>query len=1024
MTEPFKNKENCQASPLNTNFEEIFSQSPIGIFLYDNDGRLTNANDSALNIARIPKLDDVLGTNIFENPTLASKKEELHEKGLIKFQDTLNLIEIKEQNIYNPFEPEIFDIDWTISVTDSGYLVQVQDITEQNEARINYEGLFKNKVMGLAHCKVIFNDNNEPVDFKFIDVNDTYEKYTGLKREEVIGKTITKAIPGIDQSLIDVQNNVALNGEDLRYEFYEPNLERWYEINVYSPQYGEFISIFTDISQKKETEERYNEFFNNPIVGLGLCRVVVNEEGKPIDYIYLNVNDAFEEFTGLKREEIINMGVREVLPEDANSLIGVFGPVGLTGGRIKVEVPIPTLGRIYEVDAYSPSKNHFIALFTDITERKKAEEALKEITGRFRVAILNSPINISAQDLNLEYTWIYNAQLGYSPDDVVGKDDYDLLPPKTAKHVIELKKRAIDTNSKVTNEVSIEIEGNTLYYDFVIVPLYDSQNKIIGVTNIVIDITERKNSEIKLYESEYIYHQLFNSMTEMFQIIELIYDNNGNAVDYYYRDVNPAFETLVDKTRSQLVDKRVKDIFGVVEDYWLEKYDMVAKTGTPDQFENYGAELDKWYDVNVWKVTDNQVGVTFSDITERKKAEKINQKLLENEQQLTEELQTSNEELQSTTEELYVSNEELRNQGDDLLQINNALKKSEERFRTLADNIPNLAWMADATGWIFWYNTQWFDYTGTTLEEMQGWGWQKVHHPDYVESITGEWASNIRAGKPFDNIFPLKGKNGNYRWFLTRITPIRDEQGKLLRWFGTNTDITELKQSEEELKRSNIELERFAYVSSHDLQEPLRMVTLYSQLLERRYKDNLDNDANDFIEYIVEGANRMRQLIDDLLEYSRVTSQAKEFEKVDLEKVLDVVLHNLAIPIQENNVTISHDTLPIVFADKNQMVQVFQNLINNAIKFHGQKPPEIHISAQKGVNEWKFALQDNGIGIEPKHQKQIFKVFKRLHNRDEYPGTGIGLSIVQKIILHHSGRIWVESELGKGSSFYFTIPNK
>ena len=226
------------------------------------------------------------------------------------------------------------------------------------------------------------------------------------------------------------------------------------------------------------------------------------------------------------------------------------------------------------------------------------------------------------------------------------------------------------------------------------------------------------------------------------------------------------------------------------------------------------------------------------------------------------------------------------------------------------------------------------------------------------------------------------------------------------------------------MKRSNIELERFAYVSSHDIQEPLRMVTLYSQLLERRYKDNLDNDANDFIEYIVEGANRMRQLIDDLLEYSRVTSQAKEFEKVDLEKVLDVVLHNLAIPIQENNVTISHDTLPIVFADKNQMVQVFQNLINNAIKFHGQKPPEIHISAQKGVNEWKFALQDNGIGIEPKHQKQIFKVFKRLHNRDEYPGTGIGLSIVQKIILHHGGRIWVESELGKGTTFYFTIPIK
>ena len=613
-------------------------------------------------------------------------------------------------------------------------------------------------------------------------------------------------------------------------------------------------------------------------------------------------------------------------------------------------------------------------------------------------------------------------------------------------------------------------------------------------------------------------------------------------------------------------------------------------------------------------------------------------------------------------------------------RVQENLKKSEERFHDLADNIPNLAWMADASGWIFWYNKQWYEYTGTTLKEMQGWGWQKVHHPDYIDAITAEWSSSILEGKPYDNIFPLKGKDGNYRWFLTRVTPIRDEQGKLIRWFGTNTDITERKLAEEELKisedkyhslyssmsegvaiheiiynsendpvdyvivdinpsyekitslnksdavgkkaselygtgkapymefyalvaengepiefetyfepmdkhfkisvispgkgkfatifediterklaeealneseekyrnivetanegimigdpsgiitfvnvkmeeilgysseellgtdglflidkneleiahkqiedrkmgmkqeyerkfirkdgeeiwtivsatplqdnngnhtgnlsmitnitprkkreeklkltmdelnRSNQELERFAYVSSHDLQEPLRMVTLYSQLLERRYKDSLDSDADDFIEYIVENAKRMKQLIDDLLEYSRVTSQAKEFENVDLEKTLDVVLTNLSVSIAENNVKVTHEPLPTVFADENQMLQVFQNLITNAIKFHGQKPPEINISSHKGEGEWTFAIKDNGIGIKSEHQKQIFDVFKRLHTREEYLGTGIGLSIVQKIITHHDGRIWVESEPGKGSVFYFTIP--
>ncbi len=243
------------------------------------------------------------------------------------------------------------------------------------------------------------------------------------------------------------------------------------------------------------------------------------------------------------------------------------------------------------------------------------------------------------------------------------------------------------------------------------------------------------------------------------------------------------------------------------------------------------------------------------------------------------------------------------------------------------------------------------------------------------------------------------------------------------------SDITKRKRIEEQMEttmdglmRSNQELERFAYVSSHDLQEPLRMVTLYSQLLEKRYKDSLDSDADDFIEYIVDNAKRMKYLIDDLLEYSRVTSQTKEFENIDLEKVLENILSNLSILIIENNVDVTHDPLPTIFADKNQMMQVLENLITNAIKFRGEKPPKIDISAKKGKKEWIFSVKDNGIGISPKHQEQIFEVFKRLHTREEYPGTGIGLSIVQKIIERHGGRIRLESELGKGSTFYFTIP--
>ncbi len=274
-------------------------------------------------------------------------------------------------------------------------------------------------------------------------------------------------------------------------------------------------------------------------------------------------------------------------------------------------------------------------------------------------------------------------------------------------------------------------------------------------------------------------------------------------------------------------------------------------------------------------------------------------------------------------------------------------------------------------------------------------------------------------------------KNGKEIWTIVSATPLQDNNGNHIGNLSMITNITKRKKREKELeltmnelKRSNQELERFAYVSSHDLQEPLRMVTLYSQLLERRYKDSLDSDADDFIDYIVENAKRMKHLIDDLLEYSRVASQAKEFGNVNLEKIIEVVLTNLSVSIAENNVKVTHEPLPTVFVDENQILQVFQNLITNAIKFRGVKPPEINVSAQKGEKEWTFGVSDNGIGIKPEHQKQIFEVFKRLHTREEYPGTGIGLSIVQKIIKHHGGRIWVESEPGNGSTFYFTLPVK
>jgi signal transduction histidine kinase len=231
-----------------------------------------------------------------------------------------------------------------------------------------------------------------------------------------------------------------------------------------------------------------------------------------------------------------------------------------------------------------------------------------------------------------------------------------------------------------------------------------------------------------------------------------------------------------------------------------------------------------------------------------------------------------------------------------------------------------------------------------------------------------------------------------------------------------------LKDSVDELSRSNSDLQQFAYVASHDLQEPLRMVASYVQLLARRYRGKLDSDADEFIAYAVDGAKRMQHLINDLLAYSRVTSQGQVFDPVDCNGVLEEVLNNLRVAVEESRAVVTHDPLPTVMADERQLGQLFQNLIGNAIKFHDAEPPNVHLSAEQRSGDWLFSVRDSGIGMDPQYAERIFVIFQRLHDREKYPGTGIGLAICKKIVERHGGHIWVVSQTGQGATFYFTLP--
>jgi PAS domain S-box-containing protein len=356
------------------------------------------------------------------------------------------------------------------------------------------------------------------------------------------------------------------------------------------------------------------------------------------------------------------------------------------------------------------------------------------------------------------------------------------------------------------------------------------------------------------------------------------------------------------------------------------------------------------------------------------------------------------------------------------------LHQSEDRYRMLSETSPDMIFVLDLQSRVQYVNTLGASMFGTTALEATGQPAAQLFPPDMLAELTAGLKNVIETGEPFAMQSELVTLTGA-RWLDTKWVALRDPQGQVNALMGVSRDVTEARQSAQalsqkalELQRSNSELERFAYVASHDLQEPLRMVSSYLQLLERRYKEKLDGDALEFIAYAVDGAARMKLLINDLLTYSRIGSCGKEFALTDCEKVLANVLKNLQVAIQETGAQITHTPLPAVMADGGQLEQLFQNLIGNALKFHGPHTPEIQVGAVLLDGVWRFSIADNGVGIEPQYFDRIFIIFQRLHTREEYDGTGIGLAVSKRIVERHGGQIWIESQPGQGTTFYFSIP--
>jgi PAS domain S-box-containing protein len=647
--------------------------------------------------------------------------------------------------------------------------------------------------------------------------------------------------------------------------------------------------------------------------------------------------------------------------------------------------------------------------------------------------------------------------LGCQPQEVVGRQMKDLLvyteQEGTIRHALE---QHGEIHGFEYHFKTLKGDDRWVIHDSFIMHEQRTGRKLVEA--IVRDITDRKKAEQALArEKEYLAVTLRSIGDGVFAT-----DTQGRVTL-----INSVAEELTGWPQAEALGRPLGEVFRIINEQTREPcaspVDKVLQSGRIVGLANHTALIgrdgvERSIADSGAPITDRDgsvVGVVlvFRDVTASRRLADELAKHREHLEELVEE----------RTAELRKANEQLGRQMAERMRTEASLRDSEARYRRMFEESPAALWEED------------FSVVRRRLDELRHAGVQDVRkhfdeHPDAVRECASlvrvldvnratlnlykanskaellgdinvtftdaslaafkdELVALATGATRFEAEVVTKALSGELNYVALRVSVLAGHEMTLDRVLVSMLDITERKRAEERLKRildlerSNTELEQFAYVASHDLQEPLRMVSSYVQLLERRYKGQFDKDADEFIAYAVDGVKRMRTLINDLLTYSRVSTRGKAFETVDCRDALEEALANLKFAIEENEGVITYDALPTVTADRVQLVQLFQNLISNSIKFRQpDERPTVHVAAERKGDEWILSVRDNGIGIEPQYWERIFLIFQRLHSRDRYPGTGIGLAVCKRIVERHGGRIWARSAPGSGTTFFFTIP--
>jgi PAS domain S-box-containing protein len=684
----------------------------------------------------------------------------------------------------------------------------------------------------------------------------------------------------------------------------------------------------------------------------------------------------------VKERDIVDQVVEEALAANRN-IKRELTYVSKSGEAIPVLV---TLSAVQD-EANKPCG--FVVSALNMAEQRCAEQIIRESEEKYRSHFYNVNEVIFSYDVDFRINEVspsVERSLGYRPEELIGRTflELNILTPESLSQAASDAIHVLSGGHIELAEYQFIAKDGSVRFGEVSGAAQTRDGKIVGVISVARDITDRKLAESAREESDRNYRLLAENTTDTVAIIDMdlnirwISDSSRETTGYSFEEQRAL---PLEKQMTAESMERAMELYALALDE--------EKKGI--------SPLDRHYDIELEICRKD--GSTFW-------SENIFHFIREDQGRATGILM----------------------QGRDISrrkQAEEALLREKHFTDALIDNLPATFWVVDDNVKFIRWNSNQEKVLGYSPDKLSRINPLKIIVPEDRQRVASRFMEAFQGSCEEVETYVIK-ETGQTVPYQLSFAPLTVGGRQYLMGFGI--DISARKQAEsklqkimDDLKRSNEELEQFAYVASHDLQEPLRMVSSYVQLLEKRYRDKLDTDAIDFINFAVDGSRRMQNLINDLLSYSRVGSRGKPFQPVDSSAIYNAAVNNLQIAIRENEAYIEHGELPRVTADEGQMVQVFQNLIGNAIKFHGKDSPHVIVNADRVNGNWIFSVKDNGIGISRQFFDRIFMVFQRLHG-NEYPGTGIGLSIARKIIQRHGGQIWVESELDKGSTFYFSIP--